>query len=175
MHQKYPISNILKIFAHVTFCQSPTFCITWIYLPSVMINTMISRQYDWPEQKVANSMFIFTTFIRCYSWIFYCWQFCSFVKAIHAKFMWLITVYAICMHTEIRYYFTLMFFCHQSSYRNTSGSSFTNPYPEPVYTGWSSVHWNATGMPLVDPVYTGIPLGAPANTCRVHWNTTGKT
>ena len=19
------------------------------------------------------------------------------------------------------------------------------PYPEPVYTGWSSVHWNATG------------------------------
>ena len=26
------------------------------------------------------------------------------------------------------------------------------PYPDPVYTGWSSVHWNATGMPLVDPV-----------------------
>ena len=50
-----------------------------------------------------------------------------------------------------------------------------NPYPEPVYTGWSSVHWNATGMPLDDPVYTGIPLDHPANTCRVHWNTTGKT
>ena len=49
------------------------------------------------------------------------------------------------------------------------------PYHEPVYTGWSSVHWNATGMPLVDPVYTGIPLDHPANTCRVHWNTTGKT
>ena len=32
-----------------------------------------------------------------------------------------------------------------------------------------------TGMPLVDPVYTGIPLGDPANTCRVYWNTTGKT
>ena len=48
------------------------------------------------------------------------------------------------------------------------------PYPEPVYTGWSSVHWNNTGMPFVDPVYTGIPLGHPANTCRVHWNTTGK-
>ena len=31
-----------------------------------------------------------------------------------------------------------------------------------------------TGMPLVDPVYTGIPLCHPANTCRVHWNTTGK-
>ena len=48
------------------------------------------------------------------------------------------------------------------------------PYPEPVYTGWSSVHWDATGMPLVDPVYAGIPLGHPANTCRLHWNTTGK-
>ena len=32
-----------------------------------------------------------------------------------------------------------------------------------------------TGMPLIDPVYTGIPLGHPANTCRVHWITTGKT
>ena len=49
-----------------------------------------------------------------------------------------------------------------------------NPYPEPGYTGWSSVHWNSTGMPLVDPVYTGIPLGHPANTYRVHWNTTEK-
>ena len=33
----------------------------------------------------------------------------------------------------------------------------------------------AIGMPLVDPVYTGIPLGDPANTYRVHWNTTEKT
>ena len=48
------------------------------------------------------------------------------------------------------------------------------PYPEPVYTGWSSVHWNATEVPLVDPMYTGIPVGDPANPCRVHWNTTGK-
>ena len=48
------------------------------------------------------------------------------------------------------------------------------PYPQQVYTGWSSVHWNATGMQLVEPVYTGIPLGHPAITCRVHWNTTGK-
>ena len=32
-----------------------------------------------------------------------------------------------------------------------------------------------TGMPLVDPVYTGITLGDdPVNTCKVHWNTTGK-
>ena len=51
----------------------------------------------------------------------------------------------------------------------------SGPYPEPVYTGWSSVHWNATGKPLGYPVYTEIPLGHPANTCRVHWNTTGKT
>ena len=29
-------------------------------------------------------------------------------------------------------------------------------------------------MSLVDPVYTRVPLGDPANTCRVHWNTTGK-
>ena len=68
------------------------------------------------------------------------------------------------------------------------------PYPEPVYTGWSSVHWDATGMPLVYPVYTGIPLGDPENTwladastqwcpsgepvliCIIgtHWKTTGK-
>ena len=30
------------------------------------------------------------------------------------------------------------------------------PYPEPVYTGWSSVHWNATGWP------------------NIHWDTTGR-
>ena len=40
---------------------------------------------------------------------------------------------------------------------------------------WASVHWNATGMSLVDPVYIGMPLGDPANSCKVHWNTTGKT
>ena len=44
----------------------------------------------------------------------------------------------------------------------------------PVYTGWSVIYWNATGMPLLDPVYTGILLGDPASTCRVHWSTTGK-
>ena len=32
------------------------------------------------------------------------------------------------------------------------------PYPEPGYIGWSSVHWNAIGMPLVDPVYTAIGM-----------------
>ena len=63
-----------------------------------------------------------------------------------------------------------------------------NPYPEPVYTGWSSVHWNATGMPLVDPVYTGIPLeklswNSPTLECHwrnlvesaPHWDATGET
>ena len=46
------------------------------------------------------------------------------------------------------------------------------PYPEPVYTGWSSVHWNATGMPLVDAVYTGIPLEKlswNSPTLKYHW------
>ena len=46
------------------------------------------------------------------------------------------------------------------------------PYSEPVYLGWSSVHWNAIGMPLVHPVCIGIPLGNPASTGR---NNTGKT
>ena len=62
------------------------------------------------------------------------------------------------------------------------------PYPEPVYTGWSSVHWNATGMPLVDPVYTGISLeklswNSPKLECHwrnsvesaPHWDATGET
>ena len=57
---------------------------------------------------------------------------------------------------------------------DTTKIMYNTPYPEPMYTGWPSVHWNATGMPLADPVYSGIPLGDPANTCRVHWNTTGK-
>ena len=29
-----------------------------------------------------------------------------------------------------------------------------NPYPETVYTGWSSVYWNTIGMRQVDPVYS---------------------
>ena len=49
-----------------------------------------------------------------------------------------------------------------------------NPYPEPVYTGWSSVHGNATGMPLVDLVYTGIPLENLVETAP-HWNATAET
>ena len=62
------------------------------------------------------------------------------------------------------------------------------PYPEPVYTGWSSVNWNATEMPLVDPVYTGIPLeklswNSPTLECHwinlvesaPHWDATGET
>ena len=76
------------------------------------------------------------------------------------------------------------------------------PYPEPVYNGCSSAHWDVTWMPLVDPVYIGIPLGDPANIarytgtsletlnwncptlechwrmnvcCSLHWNTIGGT
>ena len=48
------------------------------------------------------------------------------------------------------------------------------PYPEAVYTGWSSVHWNTTGMPLVDPVYTGIPL-EKLSWIRPTWDATGET
>ena len=42
------------------------------------------------------------------------------------------------------------------------------PYSEPGHTRWSSVHWNAIRMPLVDPVYTRITLSDPSYTCRVH-------
>ena len=69
---------------------------------------------------------------------------------------------------------TFAFVTQEWKYRDDT-SVGTSSYPEPVYTGESSVHWNATGMPLVDPVYSGIPLGDPANICRVHWYTTGKT
>ena len=71
MQQEYPISNIWKIFALRTLCRSLAFCITWISLPTVMIYTLISRHYDWPEQKCANSMLIITKVIRCCSCICY--------------------------------------------------------------------------------------------------------
>ena len=82
--------------------------------------------------------------------------------------------------TKLKYHF---FFIRMERKWNHQNWPYTNatyhlgrfPYPEPVYTGWSSVHLNTTGMPLVDPVYTGIPPGDPAITCRLHWNTTGKT
>ena len=32
------------------------------------------------------------------------------------------------------------------------------PSAKPVYTGLPNVHWYATGMTLVDTVYTGTPL-----------------
>ena len=79
-------------------------------------------------------------------------------------------------------------------------NTFISPYHESVCTGWSSIHWTTTARPLVGPVYTGIPLGDPANIagytgtpleklnwncptlecqwrnsdyCSLHWNTTG--
>ena len=72
----------------------------------------------------------------------------------------------------------VQYFLHYSRFNPVNISvvkrAWNNLYSEPVYTGWYSVHCNATGLPLVDPVCTGIPLGDPANTCRVHRNTTGK-
>ena len=79
--------------------------------------------------------------------------------------------------------------CYQQpSYWLWLNVTWATPYPEPVYTGWSSVHWNATGMPLVDPVYTGIPLeklswNSPTLECHwrnlvesaPHWDATGET
>ena len=62
------------------------------------------------------------------------------------------------------------------------------PYPEPVYTGWSSVYWNATGMPLVAQCtlgyhwatqrilagYNGTPL-EKLSWNSPHWNATRET
>ena len=86
----------------------------------------------------------------------------------------LIRLFAGLCHNNGKYFFNHLYNA-ASTYTTNWRNLYGIPYPEPVYTGWSSVHWNATGMPLVDPVYTGIPLGHPANNCRVHWNTTGKT
>ena len=45
-----------------------------------------------------------------------------------------------------------------------TGQAKVSPYPEPVYTGWSSVHCNATGMPLECHWLTQCTLG-------YHWAT----
>ena len=91
---------------------------------------------------------------------------------------------------QIHWHCTAMF----PSYTNGLNINLLNPYTDPV-------HWNATGMPLIDLVYTGIPMGASANIagytgtpleklswncpalechrrfdhCSLHWNTTGGT
>ena len=60
-----------------------------------------------------------------------------------------------------------------------------DPYPERVYTGWSSVHWNATGWLSVHwdttgwhqwilAGYTGTPL-VNVDEMVPHWNTTRET
>ena len=59
------------------------------------------------------------------------------------------------------------------------------PYPEPVYTGWSSVHWNATDWPSVHWITTGRPSEYLQGTLEhhwknlvetdPHWNATGET
>ena len=91
----------------------------------------------------------------------------------------------LCLIADVKNYQT----CYMSKYREGEKEYyFGTPYPEPVYTGWSSVHWNATGMPLVDPVYTGTPLeklswNSPTLECHwrilvesaPHWDATGET
>ena len=62
---------------------------------------------------------------------------------------------------------------------------FHCPYPEPVYTGRSSVHWNATGWPSVHWDTTGWPSEYLQGTLEhywknlvetaPHWNATGET
>ena len=59
------------------------------------------------------------------------------------------------------------------------------PYPEPVYTGWSTVHWNATGWPSVHWDTTGRSSDFLQGTLEhywnnlveaaLHWNATGET
>ena len=59
------------------------------------------------------------------------------------------------------------------------------PYPEPMYTGRSSVHWNATGWPSVHWDITGPPSEYLQGTLEhhwkklswnsPHWNATGET
>ena len=46
---------------------------------------------------------------------------------------------------------------------------FRIPYPEPVYTGWSSVHWNATGWPSSYWDTTGRPSEYLQGTLEHHW------
>ena len=60
-----------------------------------------------------------------------------------------------------------------------------SPCPEPVYTDWSSVHWNATGWPSVHWDTTGQPSEYLQSTLEhhwknlvetaPHWNATGET
>ena len=62
---------------------------------------------------------------------------------------------------------------------------YVNPCPEPVYTGWSSVHWNANGWPSVHLDTIGSPSEHLQGTLEhhwknlvetaPHWNATGET
>ena len=50
-----------------------------------------------------------------------------------------------------------------------SSCVWNSPYPEPVYTGWSSVHWNTTGSPSVHWDTTGRPSEQLQGTLEHHW------
>ena len=47
--------------------------------------------------------------------------------------------------------------------------TYRYPYPQPVYTGWSSVHWNATGWHSVHWDATGRPSKYLQGTLEHHW------
>ena len=53
------------------------------------------------------------------------------------------------------------------------------PYSEPVYTGWSIVHWHVTGMPLVDSSVhrdtNGLPSKYLQGTLENHWKNVVET
>ena len=69
--------------------------------------------------------------------------------------------------------------------RITHAPGTFSPYPEPVCTGWSSVHWNATGWPSVHWDTTGPHSEYLQGTLEhhwknlvetaPHWNATGET
>ena len=50
-----------------------------------------------------------------------------------------------------------------------------SPYPEPVNSGWSSVHWNATGWPSVHWDITGWPSKYLHGTLEHHWKNLAET
>ena len=58
---------------------------------------------------------------------------------------------------------------------NVRSLEYTYPYPEPVYTGRSSVHWNATGWPSVHWDTIGWPNQYLQGTLEHYWSATGET
>ena len=70
-------------------------------------------------------------------------------------FSWLFPLQFLAILHVFHWYISLLRPLHDDEWIDISNF----PHPEPVFICWSSVHWNTTGMPLVDPMYTGISLG----------------